>query len=92
MPKNILIVPPQVPPRPPTVASVPSSFPRPTEPPSGWKPFFNEQGLASPAFIELLSAVFKRLDPNNTGTLTPEALAEYTSAQGYTGERNFCKP
>ena len=57
-----------------------------------WKPLFNEQGLASPSFIELLSAVFKRLDPNNTGALIPEAFAEFCSAMEETGEANLCKP
>jgi len=59
--------------------------------PALWKPFFNEQGLASPAFTELLSTVFKRLDPNNTGVLTPEAIAEFCSAMGEIGEENLCK-
>ena len=63
----------------------------PSDPPL-WKPFFNEQGLASPAFIELLSAVFKQLDPNNIGVLIPEAVSEFWSVMGKTGNTNPCKP
>lgn len=103
MPKNVLTEPlkvPNVPPRPSTIASVPSAFSPPAGPPnlrtvtaspsdpSLWKPFFNEHGLASPNFVELLSAVFKHLDPNNTGVLTPEALSKFYSAMG---EANLCK-
>jgi hypothetical protein len=48
-------------------------------------------GVATPLFDSLMTAVFVKLDPSNTGYLGPEAVSHLMDLQRFRLEHNVCK-
>ncbi|XXG97436.1 hypothetical protein Hte_003737 [Hypoxylon texense] len=98
--------PPPIPPRPPGYgfrASGPPLPPRPGQsrqqqdgapPPQApvpWGPLSYHDGRATPLMESLQAAFFARLDPQNTGTVTPEAVSAFLDVHGFATEHNTWK-
>ncbi|KAI1388583.1 uncharacterized protein F4822DRAFT_250753 [Hypoxylon trugodes] len=55
-----------------------------------WGPLSHPDGTATPLMEALLAAFFACLDPQRTGTITPEALSSFLEVNGFTTEDNIC--
>ena len=99
-------IPPPIPPRPPgyelrTPANPPlparprpqqgyEAPPPPRRPQTAWGPLSNPDGTATPLMESFLAAFFARLDPQGTGTITPETLSAFLDVHGFSIEDNIC--
>ncbi|KAI1780758.1 hypothetical protein F4818DRAFT_435954 [Hypoxylon cercidicola] len=58
-------------------------------PPLAWSPLSYHDGRPTPLMESLLAAFFARLDPQNTGTVTPETLSAFLDVHGFAPEHNI---
>ncbi|KAI0880084.1 uncharacterized protein GGS22DRAFT_99519 [Annulohypoxylon maeteangense] len=65
--------------------------PPPRRPQNAWGPLSNPDGTATPLLEALLAAFFARLDPQGTGTITPEALSAFLDVHGFPTQDNIWK-
>ncbi|KAL4778588.1 hypothetical protein BJX76DRAFT_342824 [Aspergillus varians] len=58
---------------------------------AGWTRLLNDDMKPSPAFIRLIEELFRHLDPQSTGFLSPEVYSEYLEVCGAPENHNTCQ-
>ncbi|KAL4819518.1 hypothetical protein BDW67DRAFT_154763 [Aspergillus spinulosporus] len=66
-----------------------SEIPLPTA--RGWTPLLTEEMKPAPSFIRMMEELFRHLDPQNTGFLSPELYSQYIEACGAPTNHNIWK-
>jgi hypothetical protein len=56
----------------------------------GWKPLFSGSSATS-TFVAFLTAVFKQIDRDRDGLITPEEYTSFLEVQNYTNAEHVCK-
>ncbi|KAK6584731.1 hypothetical protein PZA11_002955 [Diplocarpon coronariae] len=75
-----------------TLETVGSAAPAPQYPvPESWTAFFEKDYTPTPIFVALMSTLFSRLDPEQTGFLSPENYSAFLEVQGVEFGANIWK-
>ncbi|GIC86283.1 uncharacterized protein Aud_002651 [Aspergillus udagawae] len=76
---------------PPLETTEPSPHPPHPHSSTSWIPLFTEDMKPSASFMRLIEELFRHLDPQRTGYLSPEAVSEYIDVCGAPPSHNIWK-